>query len=438
MSKQTNNDKLLHTVSRLQRDEILRYASNIGIEMDENLDDSRLQQAYAGWILAHPREMLTRLPLGDLKTLRGIRDHRDPQPQFFFNNYLTPIMVKYGLVDMEVVSDVHVRYRVPADFMEAVAPHLDEAMENEDNVIRMEMELITEGLANIFGYVNQTTIKKYVGRVQGIEDDEVLQSGFTYARQFSLLLDSMEWAENPEETPDEEVLFFSRYAHANAASVKQSIDQGSQGMSEPDFKVEEVVRAAAVSIPVIPNARGEEFARYLTRTFGMDRYDIEKLCFELWLYRQFISREMSQKALEIHYISVIISAGMRDLSADKIDEALQHMSDYMNALPLWQLWGNPALLSPDCIFKHELTGTPAMAKTLNKIRKNSRALTDFLNGDAIPSEKEMASILEMFLTELPQEKHAKKADASPSVPRVGRNDPCPCGSGLKYKKCHGR
>jgi preprotein translocase subunit SecA len=23
-------------------------------------------------------------------------------------------------------------------------------------------------------------------------------------------------------------------------------------------------------------------------------------------------------------------------------------------------------------------------------------------------------------------------------PKVGRNDPCPCGSGKKYKKCHGR
>jgi hypothetical protein len=22
-------------------------------------------------------------------------------------------------------------------------------------------------------------------------------------------------------------------------------------------------------------------------------------------------------------------------------------------------------------------------------------------------------------------------------PKVGRNDPCPCGSGTKYKKCHG-
>ncbi len=26
----------------------------------------------------------------------------------------------------------------------------------------------------------------------------------------------------------------------------------------------------------------------------------------------------------------------------------------------------------------------------------------------------------------------------PGVPKVGRNDPCPCGSGRKYKRCHGR
>ncbi|MFN8899499.1 MAG: SEC-C metal-binding domain-containing protein, partial [Pseudomonadota bacterium] len=24
------------------------------------------------------------------------------------------------------------------------------------------------------------------------------------------------------------------------------------------------------------------------------------------------------------------------------------------------------------------------------------------------------------------------------VPKVGRNDPCPCGSGRKYKHCHGK
>ncbi|MDE6145929.1 MAG: SEC-C domain-containing protein, partial [Muribaculaceae bacterium] len=25
-----------------------------------------------------------------------------------------------------------------------------------------------------------------------------------------------------------------------------------------------------------------------------------------------------------------------------------------------------------------------------------------------------------------------------AAPRIGRNDPCPCGSGKKYKACHGR
>jgi preprotein translocase subunit SecA len=28
--------------------------------------------------------------------------------------------------------------------------------------------------------------------------------------------------------------------------------------------------------------------------------------------------------------------------------------------------------------------------------------------------------------------------AAPDVPRVGRNEPCPCGSGQKYKHCHGK
>jgi preprotein translocase subunit SecA len=37
---------------------------------------------------------------------------------------------------------------------------------------------------------------------------------------------------------------------------------------------------------------------------------------------------------------------------------------------------------------------------------------------------------------------SEPSDAEPrpvrrAEPKVGRNDPCPCGSGKKYKKCHG-
>jgi hypothetical protein len=33
------------------------------------------------------------------------------------------------------------------------------------------------------------------------------------------------------------------------------------------------------------------------------------------------------------------------------------------------------------------------------------------------------------------EEEVKEATA---LGKVGRNEPCPCGSGLKFKKCHGR
>ena len=32
---------------------------------------------------------------------------------------------------------------------------------------------------------------------------------------------------------------------------------------------------------------------------------------------------------------------------------------------------------------------------------------------------------------------AKVETVQRQAPKVGRNDPCPCGSGKKYKKCHG-
>jgi len=34
--------------------------------------------------------------------------------------------------------------------------------------------------------------------------------------------------------------------------------------------------------------------------------------------------------------------------------------------------------------------------------------------------------------------HAPIKPTVRTQPKVGRNDPCPCGSGSKYKKCHGK
>ena len=37
----------------------------------------------------------------------------------------------------------------------------------------------------------------------------------------------------------------------------------------------------------------------------------------------------------------------------------------------------------------------------------------------------------------PQRQHSSQTPTQREEPKVGRNDPCPCGSGKKYKKCCG-
>jgi preprotein translocase subunit SecA len=58
----------------------------------------------------------------------------------------------------------------------------------------------------------------------------------------------------------------------------------------------------------------------------------------------------------------------------------------------------------------------------------SRIALTIAEGDALDKLREAVARDEPIFTEL-------RGDDAHSV---GRNDPCPCGSGRKYKNCHGR
>ena len=57
---------------------------------------------------------------------------------------------------------------------------------------------------------------------------------------------------------------------------------------------------------------------------------------------------------------------------------------------------------------------------------------------ALPASAQKSSSVDAELSKV--EKAVSSLVAQPikrDMPKVGRNDPCPCGSGKKYKKCHG-
>ena len=48
------------------------------------------------------------------------------------------------------------------------------------------------------------------------------------------------------------------------------------------------------------------------------------------------------------------------------------------------------------------------------------------------------AIAKKYEHESPNEPAAKPQTQMRQGAKVGRNDPCPCGSGKKYKQCHGK
>jgi preprotein translocase subunit SecA len=58
----------------------------------------------------------------------------------------------------------------------------------------------------------------------------------------------------------------------------------------------------------------------------------------------------------------------------------------------------------------------------------------------ITNEDQIEAALNQDISEDAQKKVVRignKSNSNSGLPKVGRNDACPCGSGKKYKKCHG-
>jgi preprotein translocase subunit SecA len=90
--------------------------------------------------------------------------------------------------------------------------------------------------------------------------------------------------------------------------------------------------------------------------------------------------------------------------------------------------------------RHEAEQVPAMqAKQRQMVERGAAGKVDQSDAQAKAEQKRAAK------GGKPGKAAAAGGGAAPKAetvrrdkPKVGRNDPCPCGSGKKYKKCHGK
>lgn len=418
-------DKTLHNiVQKLKRNDLIRYASNLGVEFDEKSDISKLRKAYTEFVLSHPKNLLQMLPKSDLDIIRKAKKIKAGKGVERVDDHLTPIMVMYGLADIDMPQEDILVITIAEDLQPLLVQHIDWALESEQNQLRMSLEFITEGLANIFGIVTQDEIIKCLKQATENDNDEDAMKAFQIVRQYSLLLDSMEYVEDLENAKEEDILFVSRYGWEDKRKMARFIAQHSKNIdSVPEFSLEELVKSSGALFPFIPNPKKDEFMHYLTDKIGFDKLDAYIVCFNLWYYKiHYGEYSLDDMPMEVYFLSRVLAEIDQDLTDRQAEEGMQRLADFVDNLPLWHLRGFTAADYPSEAFVSKLSTKEPLGSMLRKIKREASMFRGDLN------EK----------TYLPNQTKPSMDDNPWAGQKIGRNDPCPCGSGLKYKKCHGK
>lgn len=418
-------DKTLHNlVQKLKKNELIRYASNLGVKFDEKSDISKLRKAYTEFVLSHPKNLLQMLPKSDLDIIRKAKKIKAGKGVERVDDHLTPIMVMYGLADIDMPQEDILVITIAEDLQPLLVQHIDWALESEQNQLRMSLEFITEGLANIFGIVTQDEVIKCLKQATENDNDEDAMKAFQIVRQYSLLLDSMEYVEDLENAKEEDILFVSRYGWEDKRKMARFIAQHSKNIdSVPEFSLEELVKSSGALFPFIPNPKKDEFMHYLTDKIGFDKLDAYIVCFNLWYYKiHYGEYSLDDMPMEVYFLSRVLAEIDQDLTDRQAEEGMQRLADFVDNLPLWHLRGFTAADYPSEAFVSKLSTKEPLGSMLRKIKREASMFRGDLN------EK----------TYLPNQTKPSMDDNPWAGQKIGRNDPCPCGSGLKYKKCHGK
>ena len=126
-------------------------------------------------------------------------------------------------------------------------------------------------------------------------------------------------------------------------------------------------------------------------------------------------------------------------------DALRELPPHSRVLLPWALGFQAACVRFPALLQ---TGEPEIDAALARVFRHlppstpqARAATQALEA-ALPLDSAEAAIDDVVMTvselwELTQQDRLRVATIRRSEAKVGRNDPCPCGSGRKFKHCHG-
>ena len=392
--KESDFSALTYILTDMTKGELQEAAAFFGVNLRPSdrkaVMVKRLETAYRTDML----RCLKRLPIYELRNLqllvaqgKGVKMLiPEPLPPFF--SYMFGLLEDDYLPENDDLNsdwDDLMRIYFEDEVFDLVAPVIDTAVKEVEDSGRVEYERFLWGCLTIYGYL---TVSDFVNLWRSYYPDWDQASVFKFLESYA-----------PFPYLTDENGGYLMYMDLDLREViAEQKAKRTFGWEPARVSLEDIISAGKTTpynFPYVSHPEGRALVDALKAVgHGGDAGAFRM--HQVWLEKQFGSGNNSS-------FKDLIQRILNDVRVDSF-EAVQKLvgaiTDYSNAIPAWVFRG----------------------RSSNDLMKEER-----------PFLKPLPSGPKTTLTSLQE-----TLPGFGSVPRVGRNDPCPCGSGLKYKNCHGR
>ena len=269
------------------------------------------------------------------------------------------------------------------EVFDLLAPHIDAAIRDVEQSGRVECERFLWGCLTIYGYLS---IKEFAELWRGFYPDRPQEEIFRFMESYSPFPYLTDMKGEHIMYPDMDTV----------GLIAEQRGRGTYGGPLARVSLEDIISAGKTTpynFPYVTHKEGKALAEALKAVGqGGDAGAIRMH----WLWREIEMGGGDEQAFKD--LAERILKDVRVVSIEKTRALGRAIEDYCNAIPLW---GTRGLSSIESMLGERIArGSDAMAAYVRE---------------------RMSGIMK-----------------SGAFPRVGRNDPCPCGSGRKYKDCHGK
>ena len=352
----------------------------LGCKLKSNLRKSEMATGLADYIINCSDEWLRCLPQRELDLLEiMVKMEKGSEYRTFLQPYAT-VMEAFGFITEERDDDSSTFSIVP-ELYDSIKEHLPMALSFRAANSYMDFEALLMGILNTYGLVEHKEMLEIFSSIYDFDTDPQLavQSMQFLYESFLMRMQTLR--------KDGVIYYRTMIRNGNLEEVIPERKSRKEIKDYRPFTKEEFM--AAGFNPLYPfvgkdSPSGKKLTAFMEK-IGLGEEERNVIGTLVWLNAQEGGTKGPMNAM--HLFDGLLKG------FDQLQEMMGIVQEYMNNVPKWIFKGYSS---------HEVF------------------------------EKFEKPHLQPLLDKMPP------MGFGMGVPRVGRNEPCPCGSGLKYKNCHGK